>query len=236
MADFKRFLSSDILDKKGAAISEGLLKYISAHPGNLYMPLVVMQSASMTNEERKMAFEKLSPLVRDSYYGQLLSGAMYNNKLTEPLREGELIPNFRLRMLSGDTAYVRDIAKKNKLTLIDYWGTWCGPCVGEFPFLKEVYAKFKDKGFSILGITQGESESGWRKAIDNHEINWQHGADELDNVRDRIFRLNGIPAYALIDQDGKMIAFLARASKASESFGPMIFREGLIKALEERLK
>jgi thiol-disulfide isomerase/thioredoxin len=236
MADFKRFLSSDILDKKGAAISEGLLKYISSHPDNLYMPLVMLQGASMTNEERKSAFEKMSPAVRDSYYGQLLSSAMYNNKLNEPLREGGLIPNFRLRMLSGDTAYVREIAKKNKLTLIDYWGTWCGPCVGEFPFLKEVYAKFKDKGFSILGITQGESESGWRKAIDNHEIDWQHGADELDNVRDRIFRLRGIPAYALIDQEGKMIAFLANGSKASESFGPMIFREGLIKALEERLR
>lgn len=236
MADFKRYLNSDILDKKGAAISEGILKYIASNPDNLYLPLVMLQSASMTKEERKSGFEKLSPVARDSYYGLMLSGAIYSNKLTEPLREGELIPNFRLRMLSGDTVSVREIAKKNKLTLIDYWGTWCGPCVGEFPFLKEVYAKFKDKGFSILGITQGESESGWRKAIDNHEINWQHGADEIDNVRDRIFRLRGIPAYALIDQEGKMIAFLANGSAASESFGPMIFREGLIKALEERLR
>jgi thiol-disulfide isomerase/thioredoxin len=139
-------------------------------------------------------------------------------------------------MLDGDTVSIREIAKKNKLTLIDYWGTWCGPCVGEFPFLREVYAKFKDKGFSILGITQNEQEQGWRKAIDNHGINWQHGADEVDDAMHRVFRLNSIPAYTLIDQEGKVIAFIANGSKASEPFGPPIWQKGLITTLEGLLK
>ena len=237
MTDFQNYLTSNILNQKGgAAIVEEMLKYASAHPDNLYLPLILLQSASMTSDEKKTAFEKLSPVARDSYYGLLLSSAIYNKKLSEPLREGALIPEFRVRMLDGDTVSVREIAKKNKLTLIDYWGTWCGPCVGEFPVLREVYAKFKDKGFSILGITQNEQEQGWRKAIDNHGINWQHGADEVDDARNRVFRLSSIPAYALVDQEGKVIAFIANGSKASEPFGPPIWREGLIKTLEERLK
>ena len=235
MADFQSYLSSNILNQQGAAIGEEILKYTTAHPDNLYLPLILLQSASMTSVEKKTTFEKLSPATRDSYYGQLLSSAIYNKKLSEPLREGALIPEFRLRMLDGDTVSVREIAKKSKLTLIDYWGTWCGPCVGEFPFLKEVYAKFKDKGFSILGITQNEQESGWRKAIDNHGISWQHGADDVDDAMHRVFRLSSIPAYTLVDQEGKVIAFIANGSKASEPFGPPIWREGLIKTLEERL-
>ncbi|WP_127132579.1 TlpA family protein disulfide reductase [Pseudoflavitalea rhizosphaerae] len=236
MTDFQSYLSNKIMNQKGAAISTGIAKYAKANPDNLYLPLIMLQSASMTSEEKKAAFEKLSPVARDSYYGQLLSSAIYNNKLSEPLREGALIPEFRLRMLDGDTVSIREIAKKNKLTLIDYWGTWCGPCVGEFPFLKQVYAQFKDKGFSILGITQNEQEQGWRKAIDNHGINWQHGADEVDDARGKVFRLNSIPAYTLIDQEGKVIAFIANGSKASEPFGPPIWQKGLITTLEELLK
>lgn len=237
MAVFREYFSSVIVHQEGGiAISQSILDFVKSHPDNLYIPLVLLQNSSMTKDERQMAFDKLSSNVKNSYYGKKLAAAMSNGNINQPLREGYPIPDFKLRMLDGDTLSIKQIAAKNKLTLIDYWGTWCGPCVAEFPHLKKVYARFKDKGFSILGITKGENESGWRKAIDNYGINWQHGSDDVDNARDKIFRIHAVPAYALIDQEGKMIAFLAYGSGASAPFGPLIFGEDLEKVLEGLLR
>ncbi|MBO9632287.1 MAG: AhpC/TSA family protein [Chitinophagaceae bacterium] len=236
MAVFRKYFSSVIVHKEGVAISQSIIDFVASHPDNIYVPLVLLQTSSMTNEERKIAFDKLSATAKNSYYGKKLAIAMNEGNMNQPLREGYLIPDFKLRMLDGDTLSIRQIAAKNKLTLVDYWGTWCGPCVAEFPHLKEVYARFKSKGFSILGITKGENESGWRKAIDSYGINWQHGSDDIDNARDKVFRIHAVPAYALIDQEGKMIAFLALGSDAAAPFGPYIFGEDLDKTLEKILK
>ncbi len=66
------------------------------------------------------------------------------------LRLGSTMPDFAFTAMDGSKRHLSDF--RGKHLLIDFWGTWCGPCVGEIPFLKKAYDTYKDKGFEILGM------------------------------------------------------------------------------------
>jgi len=105
-------------------------------------------------------------------------------------------------------------AFKGKTVLLDFWGSWCGPCRASHPHLKELYKKYKDKGFEIIAIahergkTLDESKASWLKAIKEDGINWVHvlnqdGIEKQDIVKS--YQINGFPTKILVDKEGKII-------------------------------
>ena len=98
---------------------------------------------------------------------------------------------------------------KNKYVLIDFWASWCGPCMGEVPFLTETYAKYKDKGFEIIGVSLDLKRENWLGAIEKHGMNWIHVSDlkYWENEVARQYGVNSIPSNFLIDcSTGTIIA------------------------------
>lgn len=97
---------------------------------------------------------------------------------------------------------------RGKYVLVDFWASWCGPCRLENPNVVEAYDKFKNKNFTILGVSLDKSKAPWLKAIVDDKLNWTHISDLQwwSSVVVPLYNIQGIPYNVLIDPDGKVIA------------------------------
>ena len=106
-----------------------------------------------------------------------------------------------------------DLAKmKGQVVLIDFWATWCGPCIAGLPELKEVYAKWQPKGFEILGISLDDDEEALATMVKEKDMPWPQFFDR-ENASNRYaeqYGITGIPTLWLIDKQGNLRYLNAR--------------------------
>ena len=96
----------------------------------------------------------------------------------------------------------------NKYVLLDFWASWCGPCMGEVPYLTKTYGEFHKKGFEIFGVSFDNNRDAWTKAIEENKMNWIHvsSLNGFDNQAAKDYAVQGIPSNFLIDHEGKIVA------------------------------
>jgi thiol-disulfide isomerase/thioredoxin len=96
---------------------------------------------------------------------------------------------------------------KNKITLLDFWASWCVPCRSAIPKLKNVYAKYKKNGFEIVSISTDNSKDAWQKALIKEKMQWLNLLDNTDkNIRlSNALGIVSLPFYILLNNDGKII-------------------------------
>lgn len=95
----------------------------------------------------------------------------------------------------------------DKLVLIDFWATWCGPCIGELPNVKEAYSKYKSKGFDIIGISLDSDLEKLATFVEKKEMPWRQVSDgkQWSSKFARHYGINSIPATFLL-KNGKVVA------------------------------
>lgn len=96
---------------------------------------------------------------------------------------------------------------KGKVTLIDFWASWCGPCRRENPNVLAIYNKFHDKGFNILGVSLDKKANEWKEAIAQDGLIWNHVSElnEWDSKAAKSYGIQAIPQTILIDANGVII-------------------------------
>ena len=103
---------------------------------------------------------------------------------------------------------------RGKYVLIDFWASWCGPCRGENPNVVAAFNQYKDKKFTVLGVSLDKNKQAWLDAIKEDKLTWQHISDlkYWSSAAAPLYGFDGIPYNVLIDPQGKIIATNLRES------------------------
>ncbi|HYH55384.1 MAG TPA: TlpA disulfide reductase family protein, partial [Anseongella sp.] len=150
------------------------------------------------------AFEKLSPEVKAHPFGKQLAGRLATAKNTSV---GSRAPAFSGQSPEGSTISLES-SLGEKITLIDFWASWCAPCRRENPNVVKLYETYEPLGLEIIGVSLDDNAAAWKQAIAEDGLRWKHLTDLKGFQSDiaREYGIMAIPQTYLLDENGVIIA------------------------------
>ncbi len=106
---------------------------------------------------------------------------------------------------NGETNRLSDHVGKGHYTLVDFWASWCGPCMRQLPVLKDIYNQYKDQGLEVLGVAVWDEPEATKEAIVKHDLPWKTFID-AQNIPTDLYGITGIPCIILFGPDGTIIS------------------------------
>jgi peroxiredoxin len=151
-------------------------------------------------------FEEIEPIYKD--FISWNTNTKQNEALTKmyekigSMASGKFAPDFSLKDLEGKKVSLADF--KGKIVYIDFWASWCKPCIKEFPAAKKLKEKFKDKDVVFLYIDIDASEKDWKEGVKEHLLEGVNLYAGAKSEVAKAYNVSGIPAYFLVDKQGKI--------------------------------
>lgn len=198
-----------------------LNKYLEDRPGSPLGIFVLSQVAGYDLDPEKIdpLFNRLSKSVRNTP-----SGKQFEERLdiARKVRVGNPAIEFSQNDPSGKPVSLASF--RGKYVLVDFWASWCGPCRAENPNVVKAFNTYKDKGFTVLGVSFDDNKEKWVEAIDKDELHWTQVSDlkGWSNEVGKMYGIRAIPQNLLLDPEGKILAKNLRGealeSKLAELF------------------
>ena len=203
-------LSADLQDQYKDVqdqIKDYEIRFIKENSDSYVSALILerfLMTKQMTNDEAKLMFDNLTSRIKESKTGVKLDKAL--NAPTPPAEVGQIAPDFEGPGPTGQLVKLQE--NLGKITIVDFWASWCRPCRVENPNLVKMYNKLKAKGLNVMGVSLDKSKDNWIKAIKDDGLQWSH-VSHLQYWNEPIakaYQVKSIPATFILDQNGKILA------------------------------
>ena len=211
-------------EKLNAERTSFMINHVQKYTGKISTAFIVstslMQALSFAQlEQAANGFDTKSD---QSQWVKMLKDQVASQKRTAI---GQPFADITLKTPDDKPISISDYAGKGKYVLLDFWAAWCQPCRLANPRVVELYKRYKDKGFEIVGISLDQTKDAWVKAIKDDNLTWPHMSDlqYWQSAAAKLYSVSGIPYTVLLDKNGKIIAkglhVEALATKLAEIFG-----------------
>jgi peroxiredoxin len=205
MNEKKRDLLIKRYDSVVLAVNKEVTNFVSAKRSSYVSPFLLWVTAKLDDNPAIMEerYNMLDENIRKTQIGKSLAEYIDFMKVGSV---GTYAPDFSQNDVNGKAVTLSSF--KGKYVLVDFWASWCRPCRAENPNVVKVYNKFKDKNFTILGVSLDAKKDAWVRAIQSDKLAWNHVSDlqEWRNSAAQLYHVQSIPGNFLIDPDGKIIA------------------------------
>lgn len=203
MQEESNLLAATVAQNPGKE-KETYIAYIKAHPNSLIAgEILQIYCKTWGKDTTQLLYGLFSERVRQSPFGKSIHTYL---SLTKNIAIGDRFVDFTMPNIKGENISLSDY--QNKYVLLDFWGSWCGPCRAENPILIKTYREFNNKGFEILGVSVEANKQWWADAMIKDSITWESVSDlkGQDNEAVLIYGIDHYPANFLIDPNGVIIA------------------------------
>jgi thiol-disulfide isomerase/thioredoxin len=208
-----------LLEKSGEKYLAYPAKFIKEHNDSYFSLNLIGLEANKPKFDIKAfmeAFDNLSSSLKESPKGKevkaKLDSIYAEYEKTAYLEVGKVAPNFEAPKPDGTIVSLDEL--KGKVTIIDFWAAWCGPCRRENPNVVRIYNQYHDDGLEIIGVSldgtsrQKDPKKAWLDAVEQDKLTWNH-VSHLQYFNDpvaRLYNITSIPATYILDEEGVIVA------------------------------
>lgn len=207
LAPYQQYFSENSpADETGKAAARDLIeKFVQQNTSSYISPLAVIRYMQVSDDVMKadQLFSSLNSDVRSSDLGNYLSQQLSEARINAI---GTVMADFTQADTTGKPVALSSL--RGKYVLVDFWASWCRPCRMENPNVVANFQRFKDKNFTVLGVSLDKAKPAWLEAIKMDNLTWPHVSDlqGWSNAVAAQFKITSIPQNFLIGPDGKILA------------------------------
>lgn len=187
------------------AYGRAVLDICRTHRDRIFPAVLLPSVLHLVSQDEVLAVADLQPAFLKVSYVKHLNSLMAGWRRQAV---GVMFTDLEMPDTTGTMHKLSEYVGRGNYVLVDFWASWCGPCMAELPNVLEAYNKYHAKGFDVVGLSFDGDRAAWVNAINTKQIPWHHLSDlkGWSCLAGQVYGVRAIPQTLLIGPDGKIVA------------------------------